>query len=133
LAYERALKKRAKRQEKLMRRIRRRELGSSPVPAEVESSYLPEDMLRAAMAVSDATRSYVPRPWPGDAKMIVSTARRGSEVKEDPFWRSHLGAIDYEVVDCSSHEGLFEQELPEVARILSNFLKESPAQSGDAS
>jgi thioesterase domain-containing protein/acyl carrier protein len=132
LAYERSLKKRARLQQKRTRGIQSRELGSGPIPAEVESSYLPEDMLRAAMAVSDATRSYVPRPWPGDAKMIVSTARRGREVQEDPFWRSHLGAVDYDIIE-GGHKDLFERKLPEVARIVSNFLEESPAQAGGAS
>ena len=132
LAYERSLKKRARRQQKETRRIQRRELGSGPIPTEVESSYLPEDMLRTAMAVSDATRSYIPRPWPGDAKMIVSTARRGREVQEDPFWRSHLGAVDYDMIE-GSHKDLFERRLSEVGRIVSDFLEESPAQAGGAS
>jgi thioesterase domain-containing protein/acyl carrier protein len=132
LAYQRSLKKRARRQKRGMRAIQSRELGGGPIPAEVESSYLPEDMLRTAMAVSDATRAYVPRPWPGDAKMIVSTARRGREVQEDPFWRSHLGAVDYDMID-SSHTDLFERKLSDVARIVSDFLEESPAQAGGAS
>jgi thioesterase domain-containing protein/acyl carrier protein len=132
LAYERDLKKRARRQEKETRRIQRRELGSGPISAEVESSYLPEDMLRTAMAVVDAIRSYVPRPWPGDAKMIVSSARRGGEVTEDPFWRRHLRAVDYDVVDCS-HADLFERRLPDVARIISDFLGESRTALRDAS
>jgi len=132
LAYERSLKKRARRQQKETRRIERRELGGGPIPAEVESSYLPDDMLRTAMAVSDATRSYVPRPWPGDAKMIVSTARRGRGVQEDPFWRSHLGDVDYDMID-GSHKDLFERRLSDVARIVSDFLEGSPARAGGAS
>lgn len=131
LAYQRALKKRARRQQKQTRAIRSRELGSGPIPAEVESSYLPEDMLRTAMAVFDATRSYVPRPWPGAAKMIVSTARRGRKVQQDPFWRGHLGAVDYDVIE-GGHSDLFEQKLTEVARIVSDFLEGAPARAGGA-
>lgn len=131
-AYIRALKDRAVRQKRMMNRIRAREAGHGPVSPGVESSYKPDDVLRVGLALTDAILRYKPRPWPGNAHMIISTGTRGREMDEDPFWRSHLGAIDYEVIDCT-HGSLFKGSLSVLAGLVSVILKGTHAGSRSAS
>lgn len=125
VAYRKSLRKRAETQAKFERRIHSREFGTGPIQAEIERSYLPENMLRTALALQDALVKHRPRSCAGNARIIGSTERHGNAVKQPSFWESHLNNVQYDLIE-GRHKDMFTGKLEEVATLVARALDDSP-------
>jgi thioesterase domain-containing protein/acyl carrier protein len=121
-SFYRSLRNRARQHKRRLKHINQRVVGEGIIPKEVELSYQPEDMLRTTSALRHALHTYKPRPWEGEAVIIVATQRRSKQPLEHPFWNDHLGRAVYEKINCG-HNDLFESRLQDVAHIVSGILK----------
>jgi thioesterase domain-containing protein len=116
--YRRSLEQRAN----IEKRIRQKRYQSDLVSA--SSSYDPDVVLRASLAVTDALSEFHPSPWNGRAYMVVSTVRRGrAGVKKDPFWLAHLSEIVYFPVR-GKHRDIFTTRLKDVAGYVAEAVKD---------
>jgi len=104
----------------LRHRIQRCVEDSKEVPAE-QRSYTAERMFKISQQFRAALYQHTPRPYSGNAAMLVTAARAKETLLESGFWRNNLGSLQYEVLG-SKHKDLFEQNLVDTARFVKNAL-----------
>ena len=104
----------------LRHRIQRCVEDSKEVPAE-QRSYTAERMFKISQQFRAALYQHTPRPYSGNAAMLLTAARAKETLLESGFWRNNLGSLQYEVLG-SKHKDLFEQNLVDTARFVKNAL-----------
>jgi thioesterase domain-containing protein/acyl carrier protein len=119
LGAERALKRGAKMQ-RIVERIRQRVAQTEPDSPE-QAAYAVETRARVVEALKVALDEHVPRPYLGQAAMLVSSAKATKMVGDSAFWPSHLGGLEYEICDAD-HQEVFRSKLMVTARFVSRAL-----------
>lgn len=109
-----------KRREELRQRIEQRVAQMTDIPPE-QRSFTAERMFRMSQQFRAALYTYVPRPYPGDAILLVSAIRGKETLADDAFWPNNLGSMRYEVLG-SKHKDLFEEKLTETAQFVRDAL-----------
>lgn len=109
-----------KRREELRQRIEQRVAQMTDIPSE-QRSFTAERMFRMSQQFRAALYTYVPRPYPGDAILLVSAIRGKETLADDAFWPNNLGSMRYEVLG-SKHKDLFEEKLTETAQFVRDAL-----------
>ncbi len=112
---------RAKEQRRFLSHIERRR--TRPRPPE-ERSYSPEAMLIVTQQLHEALTHHVPRPYSGKAAMLVNANKMQKTLGDASFWRTHLGGIDFQVMD-STHREIFDTHIVEMTRFVKNALDPS--------
>jgi len=123
-SWEREQRKRARKLNKLEEAIRNRNASDSKkIHYPEERSYSPKAMLEASLQLYDALKTHVPRPYAGNATMLLSSKRGRRLVASNvSFWRDYLGGLDYEVNDCG-HGAIFTVEIAKTARLVRRVLE----------
>ena len=114
------------RAEKLQRLIQRRRAGDIEALPEgkahpEERSYSPEAMLEASLQLRRAFARYVPRPYLGNAALLVCAKQAPKTLGYDSFWRTYLGHIDYQLCD-GKHDDIFGAQVVEAGQFVRNVL-----------
>jgi thioesterase domain-containing protein/acyl carrier protein len=122
--FEKDLRKSAKRLQQLEEAIVRRRAGQVDSAAIEERSYSHEMMLDGAQQLHQALRAHVPRPYGGQATMLISSNRADRIIGSTSFWRDHLGAMHYQITNWG-HRLIFGAQIAETARFVKGVL-ESP-------
>ena len=112
------------RAEKLQRFIERRRAGDilpeGKAPPK-ERSYAPEAMLEASLQLRRAFEKYVPRPYLGNAALLVCAKQAPKTLGCGSFWRTYLANIDYEICD-GEHDDIFGAQVVEAGQFVRNVL-----------
>jgi thioesterase domain-containing protein/acyl carrier protein len=122
LGAERALKRGAKMQ-RIVEHIRSRVERMEPDSPE-QAAYAVETRARVVEALKVALDEHVPRPYLGQAAMLVSSAKANKMVGDSAFWPNHLGGLEYEICD-GDHQELFRAKLKVTARFVSRALADA--------
>ena len=77
-------------------------------------SYDVEAMSAASAQLRAALYKYAPRPYPGNAFLLVNSTNAMEIFRSDAFWPNHLWTIQYEVLG-SRHNDIFHEHLKETA------------------
>jgi thioesterase domain-containing protein/acyl carrier protein len=85
-----------------------------------QRSYTAERMFKVSQQFRAALYRHEPRPYPGKAIVLVSSARAQEVLAENAFWPNHLGSMQHKVLG-KTHSEVFDEKLAETAR----FVKEA--------
>jgi thioesterase domain-containing protein/acyl carrier protein len=83
--------------------------------SEKELTFQANDIINARLALKIAAKNYAPKkPYEGHAHILVNSVYGLRTVRDDLFWKNHLGSFDYEV-GHGTHSDFFNKNIALVA------------------
>lgn len=109
-----------KRRSRVRRKIHR--LRQEGKISEEEMKSRTEDLISSHLALKAANKNYAPRrAYKGHAHILVNNVYGSSTIRDDLFWRAHLGSFDYEM-GPGTHLDFFSKNIHLVAAFLKRHL-----------
>jgi thioesterase domain-containing protein/acyl carrier protein len=99
---------------------RRMKTALDRIPPE-RRAHVTDAMLKVVHELREAICNYVPRPYSGNAAMLVNSRKAKKIIDSSAFWQTHLGSLSHKVYGAN-HDELFQTQLPETALFVRNAL-----------
>ena len=84
-------------------------------------AHVTDSILKVVYELREAICNYAPRPYSGNATMLVNSRKAKKIIDKSAFWRTHLGSMNYKVYGAN-HDELFQAKLSETAWFVRNAL-----------
>jgi thioesterase domain-containing protein/acyl carrier protein len=87
-----------------------------------EAAHTVETRVKVVALLKEALTKHVPRPYSGNAAMLIRSAKVGKMTSGSAFWPTHVGSLDVEVCETDEHKEVFGSHLTETARFVRRSL-----------